>query len=136
MYLKPYLYYRQQYTRLNKPDEAGNDSAEIDSKAAACRAEDAERALDKVVEAEKKDVNMEPKTVFEHSRFQEIAPGVFQFKHQRPNKLQPQTATALNCNENFALASQPDKKPQVDEFVRIGTFPGASDYGLPVYQFT
>jgi hypothetical protein len=80
----------------------------------------------------------EPKLIYEHSRFQEVAPGIFQFKHSRPNMSQQPPASVLNryIPEFLAGSSQQDKNPELDGFVRIGTFPGASNNGLPVYQFT
>ncbi|MDD4237139.1 MAG: hypothetical protein PHT62_01095 [Desulfotomaculaceae bacterium] len=148
MYLKPYFYYRQKYPVLNKSTEDSINSAENDCKEETSGANSVSQTLDQAERADKQagdlisgpdqEENLDPKLKFEHSRFLEVAPGVFQFKHTRPNNVQhlPEPMVNRYVPEILARPSQPDKKPEVDEFVRIGRFPGASDYGLPVYQFT
>lgn len=148
MYLKPYFYYRQQYQRLNKSDEADTNSAENDSNDVTSEVNNVNENLEQAKEAEKdagglvsgpgQEDHLKSKATFEHSRFQKVAPGVFQFKHTRPKMIQHPFAPMVDgyAPEFLAGPSQTDKKPGREEFVRIGTFPGPSDYGLPVYQFT
>lgn len=143
MNLKPYFYYRQQYHRQNKSNDENINSAEVtgeentvsqdlsQTEGAGGKAVGAmseliqEENLEPILTQEEK---QEPILTFEHSRFQEVAPGVFQFKHPRVHSVQhPQF---------LAWPSQPEQKPEVDEFVRVGVFPGAGNYKLPVYQFT
>lgn len=144
MNLKPYFYYWQQYQRLNNSDAVNIDAKETDSKEVTSGANSLNEALD-VAAAEKKaggllskdqEKELEPK--YEHSRFLEVAPGVFQFKHTRPNMVQNTQAPMVNryIPGFLACPSQSDKKPGADKFVKIGVFPTPSGSGLPVYQFT
>lgn len=145
MNLKPYFYYRQQYQRLNNSDAVNIDAKETDCKEVTSGANSLNEALDKVSDAEKKagglvskDQAKELEAKYEYSRFLEIAPGVFQFKHTRPNMVQNTHAPMVNryIPGFLACPSQPDKKQEADKFVKIGMFPSPSGSGLPVYQFT
>jgi len=146
--LKPYIYYRQQYPGLSKSNDDSinltvKDCKEVtDETNSGCQTLDSATGIEKQsgkanFETGKEDTLEQIKTL-EHSRFQEVAPGVFQFKHTRPNMVQHPPAPMVNhyVPEYLGGTCQPDNKPEVDEFVRVGFFPGASDYGLPVYQFT
>lgn len=130
MKFKPYFYYRQQYSQLNKSCDDSNNSSENDNKEAAGETNGDDGIVKKTTGAEPgKNEIQKPEVKYEHSRFKEIGPGIFQFKHPRPNTVWYPPVPAANLNE-------PDKRIRLDEFVRIGTFPGACGHGLPVYQFT
>lgn len=144
MNLKPYFYYRHQaYPGLSKSNDdsnipAENNPKEVTSETVVAKTEEQENKDGLSLAEPDKEEIIEPKLIFEHSRFQEVAPGIFQFKHSRPNMFQQPPASVVNryTPEFLAGSSQVDKKPELDGFVKIGTFPGASNDGLPVYQFT
>jgi hypothetical protein len=139
MYLKPYFYYRQQYPSMNRSNNDSVNSEENECKEVTYGAKDVGKDLDQAAVVEKdKDETRNPKVEYEHTRFQEVAPGIFQFKHPRPPVVKHLPAPVINryVPEFLAHPSQEEKKTNLNEFVRIGTFPGVAGYGLPVYQFT
>lgn len=116
MKLKPYFYYRQQYNISNNSAEKSKETEQKDNNAT--------QPIEKAPAPETNDIYFVIGTT-QHSRFQEIAPGVFQFKHTRRNMSQVPPA----------FFGQPAKKePGKNPFLGVGTFPGA--HNMPVYQFT
>jgi len=117
MKLKPYFYYRQQY---NVPNNSAEESKEIEREN-----NNASQPIKKMPVPKSNDIYFEIGTT-QHSNFQEVAPGIFQFKHSR----------RLNMSQvSPALFSQPAKKePDKDTFIKVGTIPGA--HGMHIYQFT
>jgi hypothetical protein len=116
MKLKPYFYYRQRYNILNNSAE---ESKEIEQKD-----NNVSQPIENKPASEATDIHFVIDTT-QHSRFQEVSPGIFQFKHKRPNMYQVPPALFGQTEE---------KKPEKKNYLKVGTFPGA--HGLPVYQFT
>ncbi|TEB06818.1 hypothetical protein Psch_00350 [Pelotomaculum schinkii] len=147
---KPYFYYRQQFTGESQSKEGviQDEPEKKPSKDAAGEENKVIAVTDRTVEEEKqagqskgepvKDKTLEPVAPYKHSRFQEVAPGVFQFKHHRPVAAPylPVPETYQYGHEYWGQQLQPVGKPEEEGFVRVGAFPGATKDGLPVYQFT
>lgn len=147
---KPYFYYRQQFTGESQSKEGviqdepekkpGKDATGEENKVIAVTdytVEEEKKADQSKVEPVK-DKTPEPVSPYKHSRFQEIAPGIFQFKHHRPVTAPrlPIPETYRYGHEYLGQQLQPVGKREREGFVRVGAFPEAAKYGLPVYQFT
>ena len=99
----------------------------------------------KVVEERGENANLpaginEKASVFEHNGFNQVGPGLFQFKKSRQ-------AAAVSVRPSDYRPEPGKQKPQLNDsektknseagFVRLDTLPGVySKYSTPVYQFT